>query len=256
MLQICLENKVIFDFLTFYDKNCWQRLIPSLLEIAILNLKYSFNRLFFSQEDIHNIIKDLKLNLRKKIYNIKNSKSIRIKDQVNKISKSPSNLRTPIDWDEPDNYQNYRNTHSYKKNKDNNLNKKLSPSIKSKRKEQVDIDKQNYYDNINDINNQLSKSFNEKERINYAISYDKDLKPEIIERTTIRKDKNKKVEKKIIQKMTQKEYEERYIEENKNNNEIKNEENEDDYDKNIGQKLIEYTINNHLDNLNKNRNIY
>ncbi len=68
MLETCLENKVIHEFLTYYDQSCWHILIPSLLEIAILNLKSSFNTFLFSKEDINNIIKDLKINIKKNIY--------------------------------------------------------------------------------------------------------------------------------------------------------------------------------------------
>ena len=55
MLETCLENKIIYDFLKLYDQSYWKKLIPSLLEIAILNLYSSFNTLLFSEEDILNI---------------------------------------------------------------------------------------------------------------------------------------------------------------------------------------------------------
>ena len=66
MLEACLRNKVIRDFLNLYKQSRWQKLIPSLIEIAILNLNSSFNTLFFSEEDIHSIIEDLKINQNKK----------------------------------------------------------------------------------------------------------------------------------------------------------------------------------------------
>ena len=66
MLETCLGNKVIRDFLKHYKQSRWQKLIPSLIEIAILNLNSSFNTLFFSEEDIHNIIEELKGNQNKK----------------------------------------------------------------------------------------------------------------------------------------------------------------------------------------------
>ena len=68
MLETCLGNKVIRDFLKHYKQSRWQKLIPSLIEIAILNLNSSFNTLFFSEEDIHNIIEELKGNQNKKKY--------------------------------------------------------------------------------------------------------------------------------------------------------------------------------------------
>ena len=261
MLQTCLENKVIFEFLNYYDKNCWKRLIPSLLEIAILNLKYSFNKLLFSEEDFHNIIKDLKLKLKKGININGKPKSRRVKKYNIIFSKPPNDWRTSDGWGEPDNFSNYRHYRSLKKNNDNSK-KKLAQTVKSKIKEQVDLDKKKYYDNINYINNKLSQSYNERERINYAISYDKDFRPEIIERTTIKKNKDKKGGKKIIQKMTQEEYEERYIDENQDNNEINYEENEDDvFEKSQGKNQInnQYNNNNNINKINnkikkKNKN--
>ena len=65
MLEECLRNKVIRDFLNLYKQARWKKLIPSLIEIAILNLNSSFNTLFFSEEDIFNIIEELKLNQNK-----------------------------------------------------------------------------------------------------------------------------------------------------------------------------------------------
>ena len=62
MLEACLNNKIIRDFLLNYNQNRWQKLIPSLIEIAILNLNSSFHTVIFSEEDIKNIIDDLKLN--------------------------------------------------------------------------------------------------------------------------------------------------------------------------------------------------
>lgn len=61
MLEEILENKIIYEFLTLYDHSFWKKLIPSLLEIAILNLKSSFNTLIFSEQDIDSIIHDLKV---------------------------------------------------------------------------------------------------------------------------------------------------------------------------------------------------
>ena len=256
MLKTCLENKVIFDFLTHYDENCWHKLIPSLLEIAILNLKYSFNKLLYSEEDIHNIIKDLKINLKKNLNN--NNENLKFKKLINQniiFSKPPKEWRTSDGWDESDTFINNRYNHSLKKHHENNINKKWAQTVKSKIKGQVDLDKKKYYENINNINNRLSQSYNERERINYAISYDKDLKPEIIERTTIKKDKNKKGGKKIIQKMTQEEYEERYTDENQDNNEIYHEENEDDdFEKNEGQNQIKNNNNKQFNNINSKIN--
>jgi hypothetical protein len=66
------------------------------------------------------------------------------------------------------------------------------------------------------------------EKINYAISYDKNLQPEVIEKTTI--NKNIKGGKKIVEKMTQEEYEQKFPDEEQNlqNNEYEEEEEENE----------------------------
>ena len=230
MLETCLENKVINEFLAYYDKNCWQKLIPSLLEIAILNLKSSFNTLFFSEEDIYNIIKDLKIK-NKKPFNY-NDKPKPRKENIKYIiyPKPSKKLKTSGGWGEETSFKNNRYSQSWRNSKDKNPNNKFKHNYRSRIKDQIDFDKKNYFNNINYIQNKLSQSYNQKERINYAISYDKDLNPEIIERATIKKNKSKKGGKKIIQKMTQEEYEQKYIEENQeynNENEIYYEENDD-----------------------------
>ena len=49
MLEACLNNKIIRDFLNNYQQSRWQKLIPSLIEIAILNLNSSFHTVIFSE---------------------------------------------------------------------------------------------------------------------------------------------------------------------------------------------------------------
>ena len=73
-----MKNKTIRDFLNNYDQNKWSLVIPSLLEIAILNLYTSFKRYIFSDEDLLLILENLKLKYApplktKSIINNKNS---------------------------------------------------------------------------------------------------------------------------------------------------------------------------------------
>ena len=67
MLRTCLKYKTIKNFLLNYNESRWSKLIPSLLEIAILNLHISFKTNFFSERDLENIIIDLKSNFTKKL---------------------------------------------------------------------------------------------------------------------------------------------------------------------------------------------
>ena len=218
MLQTCLDNKVISDFLNLYDQSRWGKLVPSLIEIAILNLNSSFHTSIFSEEDIHNIIRELKLKFKKPLMHYK--KSHQKKGNIEKIiSSSPfSELKTSYRLNTSDNFKNNRYNHSFQNNELMNRNNK------GKLNKCFGTDKKDYYNNLNFNVNKLAKSYNQKERINYAISYDKELNPELIERTTFKK--NKKERKKIIQKMTQEEYEQKYLEENQDNNEKNYTENE------------------------------
>ena len=61
MIEICLKNKIIYNFLKNYKKKKWNNIIPSLLEIAILNIYNSFKRYIFSEEDLSLILENLKL---------------------------------------------------------------------------------------------------------------------------------------------------------------------------------------------------
>ena len=221
MLETCLENKIIYDFLILYDKSRWHKLIPSLIEIAILNLKSSFNTLIFSEEDIYNIIKDLKLKLEESFIYSMSPKERKGNKERDIFYKPSTEWRSPCGMSDYEICDNNRYCFSSK-----NSNKRRLKNVKSKIKEMVDNDKRNYY--LNNSENNLSKSYNRKQRINYAISYDKNLEPEIIERTTIKKNKKKgnNAGKKIIQKMTQEEYEQKFREESQNaNNELYDDEN-------------------------------
>ena len=173
MLETCLENRIIYDFLTLYDQSIWHKLIPSLLEIAILNLHSSFNTFYFSEEDFENIIKDLKINQNLSlIYSTPSSLKTKNKNHII-FSKPPTEWRTIDGWGEPDNFIENKFSLSLK-----NSRKKKGKSVKSKIKDLVDLDKRNYY--CNSENNLINR------KINYAISYDKNLKPEIIEKKTIK----------------------------------------------------------------------
>ena len=217
MLETCLENKIIYDFLILYDQSRWHKLIPSLIEIAILNLKSSFNTLIFSEEDIYNIIKDLKLKLEEPFICIMSPKERKGNKERDIFYKPSTEWRPPCGFSDYEICDNNRYCFSSK-----NSNKRRLQNVKSKIKELVDNDKRNYY--LNNSENNLSKSYNRKQRINYAISYDKNLEPEIIESSTIKK--NKKKGKKIVQKMTQEEYEQKFMEENQNaNKDLYNDEN-------------------------------
>ena len=271
MLEACLKNKIIRDFLNNYKQSRWQKLIPSLIEIAILNLNSSFHTVIFSEEDIKNIIDELKTNQN---LNINNPQPKNPKKEIpsHVIFSKPSNQWRTADGGVPPisgnkekefSFDNSTLTNNSKYNKDNReiarenmKNKKIIKNTTSKIKEQVENDKRNYYKKMNGIGqNYINKPI---EKINYAISYDKNLEPEMIEKTTI--NRNKKGGKKIVEKMTQEEYEQKFPDEEKN---IENEyEEEEDEDNNNEQNYeeneeVEYyqAQNKNYNNLQYNNNI-
>ena len=249
MLETCLNNKIIRDFLNNYKQSRWKKLIPSLIEIAILNLNSSFHTDIFSEEDIKNIIDDLKVNKNKEDTQ---QKKLKKENHSYVIFSKPSNQWRTADGGVPPIsgnkdkeffFDNSSLTNYSKYSKDNKeiarenlINKKQIKNVKSKIKEQVDNDKKNYYNKRNEDNNDYYKKNKNKpiEKINYAISYDKNLEPELIEKTTI--NKNKKGGKKIVEKMTQEEYEQKFPDEEQN---IENEYEEEDDDNNNEQNYDE-----------------
>ena len=219
MLETCLNNKIIRDFLNNYKQSRWKKLIPSLIEIAILNLNSSFHTDIFSEEDIKNIIEDLKINQNQNQEDTQQKKLKKENNHSYVIFAKPSNQWRTADGGVPPIsgnkdkeffFDNSSLTNYSKYNKDNKeiareniINKKQIKNAKSKIKEQVENDKKNYYNKRNGDNNEFYKKNKNKpiEKINYAISYDKNLEPELIEKTTI--NKNRKGGKKIVEKMNQ-----------------------------------------------------
>ena len=268
MLETCLNNKTIRDFLNNYETSRWKQLVPSLIEIAILNLNSSFNTVIFSEEDIKNIIAELKTSQNSK--NTQSQKPKRDTDSHIIFSKPSNQWRTadggvpPISGNKEKEFyfDNSSLTNTSKYNKDNKeiarenmMNKKIIKNTKSKIKEQVENDKRNYYNKVNGNNvNNINKPI---EKINYAISYDKNLEPELIEKTTI--NNNKKGGKKIVEKMTQEEYEQKFPDEEKNiENEYEEEEdddnNEQNYEENEEEEYYE-APNQNFNNIQYNNNI-
>ena len=150
-----------------YNESRWSKLIPSLLEIAILNLHISFKTNFFSEKDLENIISDLKSNFTKKL----RKKELTMKADLDAIIIQKSKNSKKI-----------MGGNSYNENESE------------------------YNGNPENINRHLPKTMNKS---NYAISYDKNLRPEIIEKTELKKTKKGK-QGKIIKRMTEEEYNAQY----------------------------------------------
>ena len=82
MIEACLKSKTITKFLKNYKEKKWISIIPSLLEIAILNLYNTFKKTYYSENDLSSIIK--KLSNPKKLNKLRNDYHLDIYDSLNK----------------------------------------------------------------------------------------------------------------------------------------------------------------------------
>ena len=240
MIENCLRHKIIRDFLRNYTENRWKDLIPSLIQIGILNLQKSFNKIFFTNEEIKNFLRHLQISQiekdkeknKEKEKENKELKDININKEINIKAENENNDNTNIDLlkgKENDNENKYfkfqtKSIESSKCNNggdnesnniniDNNLQRiKIIDLISKNNQEKIrscneiinemrNKIKNNYHyfkDCIStDLKNKLIKPKcdhykkinieqknknmkNKMDKISYAISYDKDLRPESI----------------------------------------------------------------------------
>lgn len=234
MLESCLRHKIIRDFLKHYTEKRWKDIIPSLIQIGILNLQKSFNKIIFTIDELkmvlhhlqisqieedkernkekgkennmkeinrnnkegierhsyskdkerekENIIKSyLKLNQRSKspksYSNINyngNSKIISCNNNKQKMRKieiiniNQDKIKSCNETINEDNY-NIKNDYNYYKNNSSIDYKNKSNKQKNSNYKKINIDRNKY------------KNFQKQlDKISYAISYDKDLRPESI----------------------------------------------------------------------------
>ena len=222
MIENCLRHKIIRDFLKHYTENKWKDLIPSLIEIGILNLQKSFNKIIFTSDELKKVsrhlqisqiekdkekskekIKENKEKDNEKIIDIKNEPKDEEKEEKNKLIKSQSKQNeTPKSNINGGNINNINNNIQRMKMIDivqNNPEKQekmkscteaiieMKNNIKNNFqyfKNNISIDFKNkltkqkgeYYKKIN-IEKNKNNPKKHIDKISYAISYDKDLRP-------------------------------------------------------------------------------
>ena len=205
MLESCLSHKIIRDFLKNHAENKWKDLIPVLIEIGILNLQKTFNKIIFTYEELKKVSHNLhheqieKDKERSKEVNKEN-----IYDSLNTVSEKEENKINLKNHNKK--FDNNNNVKEQKINlidsNRNNLEKqeKLKSSNEAIKEVKNNI-KNNYQyfkNNISiDFKNKLTKEKKEhfkklvidknnkkeqkkKDKISYAISYDKNLRPSSI----------------------------------------------------------------------------
>ena len=226
MIENCLRHKIIRDFLKHYTENRWKDLIPSLIEIGILNLQKSFNKMIFTNDELKKFSRHLQISQiekdkerskegfkenkdnkekdNEKNIDIKNDSKEKEEEKVerNKLIKSQSKTNeTPKNMNEGnmnnanDNIQRIKMIDIVQNNPEKQEKMKSCTEAIIEMKNNIKNNYQYFKNNISiDFKNKLTKQKGEyykkinveKNRINtkkhidkvsYAISYDKDLRP-------------------------------------------------------------------------------
>ena len=290
MLESCLSHKIIRDFLKNQSENKWKDIIPILIEIGILNLQKAFNKIIFTYEEL----KKISLNLqheqiekdkerskeinKENIYDSLNAdidnKKINLKKQ--NIKMDNNNLKA----------QKINIIESGKNNQEKQDKLKISNDTIKEMKNIIKNNYQFFKNNIGvDLKNKLTKEKKEhfkklvieqnnkkdqkkKDKISYAISYDKNLRPSSISKkinnntttnnTNIKTDfttnpnnihfnhsHNYSSEKKFNQSKSKNKNKEKYLNLNLNNintNNIDKNKNEERKQNNIGKQIVNNNI--------------
>lgn len=159
MLEVLCRRKRIRNFLNLYSPDKWTEVIPYVVEIAILNLKNSFGTLLFDKDEFKNILHNLKSpNRTERTMNKTNyykpstewrngtatNAFYQLDDNYNKYYHQPRSKSKPKSKGKT--YYNTMPNNQYQRfNYSSTLNNKYK-NITSKIKEQVNVDKQLYYE--------------------------------------------------------------------------------------------------------------
>ena len=161
MLEVLCRRKRIRNFLNLYSSDKWTEIIPYVVEIAILNLKNSFGTLLFDKDEFKNILHNLKApNKRETTMNKTNyykpSTEWRNGTTTNVIYRSNDNYNNKYyqqsrSKSKPKSkgktYYNTMPCNQYQQfNYSSTLNNNKYKNITSKIKEQVNVDKQLYFE--------------------------------------------------------------------------------------------------------------
>ena len=192
MIENCLSHKIIRDFLKNHNENKWKDLIPILIEIGILNLQKAFNKIIFTYEE-----------LKKVSYNLQHEQIEKDKEknkEMNKENTIYDSLDKELEIDNKIiniNYQNNKGNNKLKidsngNNKEKQGKLKMSNEAIKEMKNNIKNNYQLFKNNIStDFKNKIIKQKQEhfkkilihkneqkkKDKVSYAISYDKNLKP-------------------------------------------------------------------------------
>ena len=209
MIQNCLRHKIIRDFLKHYTEKSWKDLIPSLIEIGILYLQKSFNKILFTREEIKNVLCNLQISQIEKNKERSKEREKESKEKEDKDEKDCKNQMNIIEI--PKSKINGGSGNININNMNNNIKRmkitdfaQNNPEKKEKMKSYIEAIiemKNNIKNNYHYFKNNISIDFKKKltkkgkyykkikieknknnskknyDKISYAISYDKDLRP-------------------------------------------------------------------------------
>ena len=182
MLEECLKKRIIREFLKCYSNEKWNFVISNLIEIAILNLKVSFNTLFFTDDDFKSILDDLKHNYNEN--NKKNNYNDSFSNKDNFLYQKPSD-----DWRNGKNFNDYEIF--CKKNENNKTNSNINSNNFNFNNYNNNFNKRKEYNEyLNDVDNLNRKNYFYRNKIN-QISADEETKQKIIEHKTKSKSREK-----------------------------------------------------------------
>ena len=192
MIESCLNHEIIRDFLKNHQENKWKDLIPILIEIGILNLQKAFNKIIFTYEE-----------LKKVSYNLQHQQIEKDKEKNKEIIKENTiydSLDKELEIDNKIiNINNQNNKGNNKLKIDSNGNNKEKQGKLKMSNEAIKEMKNNIKNNYQLFKNNISTDFKnkiikqkqehfkkilihkneqkKKDKVSYAISYDKNLKP-------------------------------------------------------------------------------
>ena len=196
MIDAILRRKIPREFLKTYSEELWKDVVPDVFEIGVLSLEKSFNKVFFSKAELKDIISDLK-----------NEDYFKQKEpnKIQQLKKETSTPKIPPKPKEEDTKQIYPDwwggeeteeeckreieqqvkqmKHKHKKSyqKPAEYTASNNEEESSSYTDSCYESKRNYKE-LRKLTKPPVKQYEIKNRTNYKISYDKDLKPESIEK--------------------------------------------------------------------------
>lgn len=192
MIDALFKRKVCRDFLKAYSEDLYKEVIPDVFEIGVLSLEKSFKKILFSNEELREIIDELRGD---DYFKDKETKKIeKLGKNQNKII--PQSLKVqdnkdiyPSWWGKDTDEECKEEIEKQIKSEQNKKKKGLKRHHKKRHhnySSESSSTSDSYYDHHPMIMNQLRKpppqKYEIKNKTNYKISYDKDLKPESIEK--------------------------------------------------------------------------